>query len=164
MMGLTPVGAGPRFLCLTGFDFTIILLYTEGEPGGSANYAPGSDRNSSPMGARIMADWKTTTTPPAVDRRASPAQAAPPCGNGMQGGLSLAVEKPPLGAPTWLIEADRRRGAIGLHLGAGRPGPGQVTAAVWLEPDEAETVACALLQAVASWRAERELPLFPGRA
>ena len=43
MIGFTPVGAGPRFLCLTGFDFAITVLYTEGEPGGSANYAPGSD-------------------------------------------------------------------------------------------------------------------------
>lgn len=104
------------------------------------------------------------TPSPAVDRRASPAQAAPPCGNGMQGGLSLAVEKASHGAPTWLIEADRRRGAIGLHLGARRPGPGQMTSTVWLEPDEVEAVACALLQAVTAWRAERELPLFPGRA
>lgn len=111
-----------------------------------------------------MADWKTTTHPPAVDRRASPPQGAPACSNGMQGGLSLAVERSPHGAASWLIEADRRRGAIGLHVGAGRPGPGQVTAAVWLDPEEVEAVASALLQAVASWRAERELPLFPGRA
>ena len=111
-----------------------------------------------------MANCKATTPPPAVDRRASPPQGAPPCSNGMQGGLSLAVERSSHGGPTWLIEADRRRGAIGLHFGAGRPGPGQVTSTVWLDPAEVEAVACALLEAVASWRAERELPLFPGRA
>ncbi len=111
-----------------------------------------------------MANCETTTHPPAVDRRTSAAQGAPPCSNGMQGGLSLAVERSPHTGPTWLIEADRRRGAIGLHLGAGRPGPGQVTSTVWLDPDDVEAVACALLQAVAAWRAERELPLFPGRA
>ena len=109
-----------------------------------------------------MADNQTTTPPPAVDRRASNPQGAPPCGNGMQGGLSLAVERSTHGGPTWLIEADRRRGAIGLHLGAGRPGPGQMTSTTWLDPEEVEAVACALLEAVASWRAERELPL--GRA
>lgn len=111
-----------------------------------------------------MANCETTTPPPAVDRRTSTAQAAPQCGNGMQGGLRLAVERSPRGAASWLIEADRRRGAIGLHLGAGRPGPGQMTSTVWLDPDEVEAVACALLQAVTAWRAERELPLFPGRA
>ena len=63
-----------------------------------------------------MATCETTTHPSAVDRRASPPQGAPPCGNGMQGGLSLAVERAPHGTPTWLIEADRRRGAIGLHV------------------------------------------------
>ena len=113
-----------------------------------------------------MANYETTTPPPAVDRPASPAQGAPPCSNGMQGGLSLAVERSPYGGPTWLIEADRRRGAIGLNVGAGRPGPGQVTSTVWLDPDEVEAVAYALLQAVASWRAEREpdpMPLFPGK-
>lgn len=110
-----------------------------------------------------MATCETTTPPPAVDRRASPAQGAPPCSNGIQGGLSLAVEKTSPAALSWLIEADRRRGAIGLQVGAGRPGPGQVTAAVWLDPEEVEAVACALLQAVTAWRAERELALFPER-
>ena len=111
-----------------------------------------------------MATCETTTPPPAVDRRACAPQGAPSCSNGMQGGLSLAVERSPHGGPTWLIEADRRRGAIGLNVGAGRPGPGQVTSTVWLDPDEVEAVACALLESVTAWRAERELPLFSERA
>jgi len=45
MMGLTPVGAGPRFLCLTGFDFAITVLYTKGGPWEGCNLSHSPDHN-----------------------------------------------------------------------------------------------------------------------
>lgn len=45
IMGLMPVGVGPLFLCLTGFDLAITVLYTERRAKGRLQPSRGSNRN-----------------------------------------------------------------------------------------------------------------------
>lgn len=93
-----------------------------------------------------------------TNEASSPPRGAPLCANGMRATLSLTIERPQPAGLVWLIEPDRRRGAIGLHVGTGRPGSDHLTTAVWLEPEAAEAMAYDLLQAAASWRAEQPAP------
>ncbi|MFO1160940.1 MAG: hypothetical protein U1E60_19020 [Reyranellaceae bacterium] len=54
-----------------------------------------------------------------------------------------------------LIETDRRRGRIGLHVTSDMTRPAYMGASLWLAPDAAERLAGEILQAVQSWRADQ---------
>ena len=81
---------------------------------------------------------------------------------GMRPGIPLSIGHPAQPQLAWMIEVDRRRGTFGLHVGAGRPGPCHLATSVWLDPDAAEAVAHALLEAVATWRAEQAVIAWTG--
>ena len=52
----------------------------------------------------------------------------------------------------WTTEIDHRRNIVGLLASRGRHDASRVSSALWLSPDDAETVGQALLAAVAAWR------------
>lgn len=78
--------------------------------------------------------------------------------------LRLSIDKPAQPPLAWMIEVDQRRGTFGLHVGSGRPGPCHLATSVWLDPEAAEAVAYALLEAVAKWRAEQAVASWTGAA
>lgn len=54
-----------------------------------------------------------------------------------------------------LVEVDRRRGSIGLHIASDITRAARTTASLWLPPAAAEKMAQDILAAVRAWRADQ---------
>lgn len=52
-----------------------------------------------------------------------------------------------------LVEIDRRRGSIAVHVATDPTRPSRTSSSLWLPPDMAEALANELLRAVQAWRA-----------
>jgi hypothetical protein len=74
----------------------------------------------------------------------------------MRPSLAVAVGQPPdePEALRTLVEIDRRRGSIGVHIASDVTRPARTSSSVWLDPDRAERLAQDILAAVADWRAD----------
>lgn len=99
------------------------------------------------------------------DRPGNPAgaqQHRPEARGAMRPSLPLSISQPAQPQLAYMIEVDRRLGTFGLHVGAGWPGPCHLATSVWLDPDAAEAAAYALLEAVATWRAEQAVAAWTG--
>jgi len=55
----------------------------------------------------------------------------------------------------WLVETDRRKGAIGLHIASDITRAARTSTVLWLPPGQAEAVARAILAAVEGWQADQ---------
>lgn len=51
-----------------------------------------------------------------------------------------------------LVEIDRRRASIGVHVATDPTRPSRTSSSLWLPPDMAEALANELLRAVHAWR------------
>lgn len=51
-----------------------------------------------------------------------------------------------------LVEIDRRRGSIAVHVATDPTRPSRTSSSLWLPPDMAEALARELLSAVQAWR------------